>query len=353
MRYLVVDLLKTVGEDGQREYVYAGDGRLVTHKDFPVTYRVSDDPADGEAVTRVDYEDVWFSVTNDSQYARTKMVFRYVPPQTAARTGDGNVSSTSAFVTLTKAYWIAVYPMTQGQYSCLKWNVVNRQHTDPNWGMATIGEEAQQTPMPGGRQAYVGTKYTDEPYDDYPAGMRGPLGDDVYPIGWPTYGHAVSPTSTLAAFREKTGLRLDYPTEAQWEVACRAGAAGLYGDGDSTAANTNLLLRFASPRLLKKVGDGRLPNAWGLYDMLGNCGEVTLDALDAATRIDGVNPSGPDSLTTDRVVRGLKGGDEDENVYAKYLEIQAGYRTGLAYDGTGSWTTYRFSAMRWTVELDD
>lgn len=142
VRYLVIDLLKTVGEDGQREYIYAGDGRLVTHKNFPVTYRVSDDPADGEAVTRVDYEDVWFSVTNDSQYARTKMVFRYVPPQTAARTGDGNVSSTSAFVTLTKAYWIAVYPMTQGQYSCLKWNVVNRQHKDPNWGTATIGEEA-------------------------------------------------------------------------------------------------------------------------------------------------------------------------------------------------------------------
>ena len=353
VRYLVVDLLKTVGEDGQREYVYAGDGRLVTHKDFPVTYRVSDDPADGEAVTRVDYEDVWFSVTNDSQYARTKMVFRYVPPQTAARTGDGNVSSTSAFVTLTKAYWIAVYPMTQGQYSCLKWNVPDRRHKDPNWGTATIGEEEQQTPMPGGRQAYVGTKHTDEPYDDYPAGMRGPLGDPAAPIGWPTYGHAVSPTNTLAAFREKTGLRLDYPTEAQWEVACRAGAAGLYGDRDSTAANTNLLLRFASPKVLKKVGDGRLPNAWGLYDMLGNCGEVTLDALDAATRIDGVNPAGPDSLTTERVVRGLKGGDEDETVYAKYLAVQAGYRTGLAYDGTGSWTTYRFSAMRWTVELDD
>ena len=47
VRYLVVDLLKTAGEDGQREYIYAGDGRLVTHKDFPVTYRVSDDPADG------------------------------------------------------------------------------------------------------------------------------------------------------------------------------------------------------------------------------------------------------------------------------------------------------------------
>ena len=118
-------------------------------------------------------------------------------------------------------------------------------------------------------------------------------------------------------------------------------------------ANTNLLLRFASPKVLEKVGDGRLPNAWGLYDMLGNCGEVTLDALDAATRIDGVDPTGPDSLTTERVVRGLRGGDEDENAYAQYLAGQAGYRTGLAYDGTGSWTTYRFSAMRWTVELDD
>ena len=107
--------------------------------------------------------------------------------------------------------------------------------------------------------------------------------------------------------------------------------------------------------MLKKVGDWRLPNAWGLYDMLGNCGEVTLDALDEATRIDGVDPTGPGSLTTDRVVRGLRGGDhKDATVYAQYLAVEAGYRTGLAYDGTGgSWMNSRFSAMRWTVELDD
>lgn len=348
VRYLVVDLLKTAGEEGQRELVYAGDARLESHTDFPVAYRVSDDAAAGEAETHIDYADVWFSVTNDSQYARTKMVFRYVPPQVSVRTGAGNVSSNANFVALTKAYWIAIYPMTQGQYSCLKWNVADRRHADPNWGTKTIDEAEQQKPMSGGCNTYSGAKYTDDPYDDYPNGMRGPLGDSSSPVGWPTYGHAVSPTATLAAFRAKTGLRLDYPTEAQWEVACRAGTVGLYGDKRSTVANTNLLLRFASPAPLQKVGDGRLPNAWGLYDMLGNCGEIMLDAY-SGDRVSGVDPVGSDSATSnDRVYRGLVSPDADKN-----LTVEVGSRSRIGYANPTGWTAPYFTSMRWVVEIDE
>ena len=374
VRYMIVDLLKTAGEEGQREYVYSGDERLVSDADFPVTYRVSDDPEDGEATAYMNYQDVWFSVTNDTQYAKTKMVFRFVTPQLSVPTGKGDVSTNGLYVALTKPYWIAIYPMTFNQYSCLMWNEDGKRHRDPNWGTSTIGTSEEMTPMRGGRETYLRTdsetgedvpsKFTDTPYDTFPNGMRGPLGDETYPIGWPTYGHAVSPTNTLAAFREKTGLRLDYPTEAQWEVACRAGGSGLYGDKESTVANTNLLLRFASPTFLKKVGDGRLPNGWGIYDMLGNCGELMLDAYvyssdysayNNSMPISGYDPVGPQGevATTNRtrIVRGLATGGDS---VTDYLKVEAGTRIQGVYQYVqGNWSSYRTTSMRWVVELDD
>lgn len=365
VRYMVIDLTKSVGEEGQREYVWSGDERLESHADFEVSYRVSDDPEDGTAVTHVDYEDVWFAVTNDSQYATTKMVFRFVSPQNSVLTGYGDVTTNGSYVTLTKAYWITVFPMTQGQYGQLKWGNPARQHMDPNWGTQYVGVETQLKPMQGTWRDYAGAKYAGDPYDDTQCGMRGPLGDPNCPIGWPLYGHAVSPTNTLAAFREKTGLQLDYPTEAQWEIACRAGTTGLYGDKDSKVANTNLLMRFASVDYFKKVGDGRLPNGWGLYDMLGNLGEAMLDAFvegtgtsgvysEKSVRISGFDPVGVDGLvaTTNkaRIVRGLAAAGSVQN----NLQLEVGTRITTNYAlASGDWGASYRNCMRWVVELDD
>ncbi|MFG2130954.1 formylglycine-generating enzyme family protein [Streptomyces sp. NPDC048751] len=70
------------------------------------------------------------------------------------------------------------------------------------------------------------------------------------------------------------GYRL--PTEAEWEHACRAGTAGpRYGPLDEIG-----WYRGNSGERIREVG-GRRPNAWGLYDMLGNVWEWCWDVYDA------------------------------------------------------------------------
>ncbi|GIH18551.1 formylglycine-generating enzyme family protein [Rugosimonospora africana] len=70
------------------------------------------------------------------------------------------------------------------------------------------------------------------------------------------------------------GYRL--PTEAEWEHACRAGGTGpRYGELDEIG-----WYRGNSGERIHEVG-GRRPNAWGLYDMLGNAWDWCWDIYDA------------------------------------------------------------------------
>lgn len=95
------------------------------------------------------------------------------------------------------------------------------------------------------------------------------------------------------------GYRYRLPTEAEWEYAARAGSAAVVTELDSTAWHQGNASNETHP-----VGSKR-PNAWGLYDMIGNVWEWCQDWYDGDYYRNGpeADPPGPVSGQT-RVVRG-------------------------------------------------
>ncbi len=121
-----------------------------------------------------------------------------------------------------------------------------------------------------------------------------------------------------AAGRLPAGFAYTLPTEAQWEYACRAGTTTAYSFGDDESrfarfgnfADRNVSFKWRDGNQDDGVGEttapaGRyLPNAWGLYDMLGNvcewCADWYAPKLPGGTVAD---PTGPPT-GTDHVFRG-------------------------------------------------
>jgi formylglycine-generating enzyme required for sulfatase activity len=159
-------------------------------------------------------------------------------------------------VTITRAFFIGVTPVTQAQ-----WRQV----------MGDNPSVSQQNPQSA----------------DMP----------VERVSWEDAMHFCQALS----LKEKRKYRL--PTEAEWEYACRAGSTTEFCFGDNPADLPAYAWHNANSKdVIHLVGQLK-PNAWGLYDMSGNVWQWCSDSYAPYEKGDAVDPKGA-AEGTDRVMRG-------------------------------------------------
>jgi len=146
---------------------------------------------------------------------------------------------------------------------------------------------------------YDGKPDTDPAYDLYLRHWRGysPMSsDDDYPVVWVSWRNA-------RAFCDWAGLAL--PTEAQWEYACRAGTTTEYYHGDDQSGFDECGWGLTNSEGQTHPVARKKPNAWGLYDLLGNVWEWVED--DYVYRYDGAPTDGSARLEG-KMTKVLRGG---------------------------------------------
>ncbi len=176
------------------------------------------------------------------------------------------------------AFWMGAYEVTFDQYDLY------------------ADKDKDKAPLPDGMTR------PSPPYIDLTLGM-GKAG------GFPA--NSMSQYAALMYCRwlyNKTGVFFRLPTEAEWEYACRAGSKTAYPFGNEAAK----LKDFAwtadnSGDKYHKVGELK-PNAWGLYDMLGNVAEWTMDQYEAEA-YKAVEAANPWLKPTDKNPRSVRGGN--------------------------------------------
>ena len=251
-------------------------------------------------------ENVPFGVVSEAS-RRYQMVFRRIHAANVVwRMGtDGDTNKEIPhYVTLTNDYYMGVFPVTYEQYN---------MYADPYANVNLRGVAADNA------QSYETLRGT------------AATGHD-----WPTDGHAVAEDSAIGVFRARSGLtRVDLPTEAEWEYACRAGNSGKWCFGDSSA----LLPQYAwygysYPNRVRPPVGLLKPNAFGLYDMHGTGWEWCLDwySTGASYAVSGASVTAPDGPASG-TMRVLRGGSyaHDSNT------ARSAYRD--QYDPTKPYTT--------------
>jgi formylglycine-generating enzyme required for sulfatase activity len=161
-------------------------------------------------------------------------------------------------VTLTRPFYLGVYPVTQREYEAVM------EHNPSSF-----------TPERGG----------------------GTL-DPVEDVSWED---CQAFCQRLSA--REPGRKYRLPTEAEWEYACRAGAATPWCFGDDVGQLGEYAWFFLNADYRTHEVGTRRPNAWGLFDMHGNVCEWCADWYGDYSNGNQTDPKGANSGEL-RVLRG-------------------------------------------------
>ena len=255
---------------------------------------------------------IWTGVTNYPGAKTTKLVMRKIPAGSFSmgQTGGTFTGSDNAekvhLVTLTKGFYIGVYPVTQEQY---------RKLTRGAWSGS--GHQGDELPV---ENAY---------YADFQSVVTNAIADNL-------------------------GVSVNFPTEAQWEYACRAGTTSELYNGKPLSVNGVTQTANIVPIAWNGTGTDetthevglKLPNAYGLYDMIGNVYEACRDYWTAAANVPGYSDG---NLATDPCVDAVMSDTPDANNINRY--VVRGGSFGLnnflvtsagRYGTAGKWTAYGF-----------
>ena len=114
-----------------------------------------------------------------------------------------------------------------------------------------------------------------------------------------------SATDFCQKLKSKTGKTFQLPTEAQWEYACRAGGRTRFAHADSESGLGDYAWYSGNAENKTHPVGGKLPNAFGLHDMIGNVYEWCSDWYEDKyySKSPGRNPPGP-RVGECRVLRG-------------------------------------------------
>ncbi len=248
-------------------------------------------------------------------YKTEWMLFRRIPASETEKfqmKGGG-----THWVRLTKDYYLGVFEVTVSQYRCLMGNLsdaLQYSTTIAGWDLAW-NDEACPVQIPYDRLRKA----------TWPSDARGTSAMDA--------------ECHLRKFRERYGIDFDLPTEAEWEFAAQGGGTEsetAVGDFAWYAENSAVPHKkdgtdygcFPHPVGLKR------PNAFGLYDMMGNMAEWVLDfkkgTLPTETPYaeDPVGPSESEAEDAQRIVRG-----------GSYASEAGGLGVdGRLWAGPGNWT---------------
>jgi formylglycine-generating enzyme required for sulfatase activity/tRNA A-37 threonylcarbamoyl transferase component Bud32 len=183
-------------------------------------------------------------------------------------------------VTITRPFYLAAHQVTVGQF---------RRFVEAS-GYKTDAEKSGE-----GAYGLVGKEWKQGRHINW----RNPgfKQDENHPVVCVSHNDALAFLGWLNQ-QEKTANRsYCLPTEAEWEYACRAGTRGLYGgsaDPESLVSIANVAdasLKKILPNATCIRGDDGFvytapvgsfePNAWHLYDMIGNVWEWCDDWFDA------------------------------------------------------------------------